>query len=457
MINAEYSNHTPQLYQKNIDQGQKATFQGHPVDRPDHTPGYLSDTLKEINEGTIDTLPAAKGKRSVKSLSPKRQFYTMLLDRCLSCDLMGLDDQHKQKKVVASRKLIEEAVNNLFQLLKKTEGLPTNSGPNGFDHLLGQLAKSPSGEKLYRKAVAGNMSGIEYLLRSAGVNINHQSKKSGNTPLIAAVLNHHWDMVSTLIEAGAAASATNKTGQHVLQLLFKYRLDKIDDVQHQDLIIKILAKQKDNKKIKLSDGDISLSVYAFRQAATIGHLPLLNKLLYRTPNTMDELKRNGEAKEVLILLATSHANLSQVVKHLLDVKDRNGCRVFNPDCRGRSGRTLLMIAAKYRKCETMRVLLEDSTVVAKINEGILINGKKWTAYTYAHSQGSMNMMQQLANKGAEKIKAPRQPGSDSYPTSGSLSYNSSPFYNHYSYHDYGDCGGSGSYCGGSGGDSCGGF
>ena len=169
---------------------------------------------------------------------------------------------------------------------------------------------------------------------------------------------------------------------------------------------------------------------------------------------MDELKRNGEAKEVLILLATSHANLSQTVKHLLDVKDRNGCRVFNPDCRGRSGRTLLMIAAKYRKCETMRVLLEDPTVVAKINDSILINGREWTAYTYAQSQGSMNMMQQLVNKGAEKINAPRQPRSDSYPTSGSRSYSSSIFSNNYGYYEssYGDCGGSSSNCGGYGGD-----
>ena len=454
MINAEYSNHHTQFYQENTGHGQKVTFQGVSVDRPDHTPGYLSDPLKKINEGTIDTLPAAKGKRSVKSLSRKRQFYTILLDRCLSSDPMDLDDRHKQKKVVASKKLIEEAVNNFFQSLKKAEGLPANSGPNEFDQLLRQLANSPSGEKLYRKAVAGNLGGIEYLLRNAGVNINYQSKKSGNTPLIAAVLNHHWDMASTLIEAGAAASATNKTGQHVLQLLFKYRLDKIDDKQHQDLILKILARQKDNKKIELSGGEISLSVYAFRQAATIGHLPLLNKLLFNTPKTMDELKRNGEAKEVLILLATSHANLSQVVKHLLEVKDCKGCRVFNPDCRGRSGRTLLMMAAKYRKCETMRVLLEDSTVVAKINDGILINGRKWTAYTYAQLQGSMNMMQQLVNKGAEKINAPRQPDSDSYPTSGRRSYNYSTFSNHYSYYDssYGDCGGSDSNCGGYGGD-----
>lgn len=454
MINAEYSNPHHQLYQENTNHGQKVNFQGLLVDRHDHTPGYLSDTLKEINEGTIDTLPAAKGKRSVKSLSRKQQFYTKLLDHCLSSDPMGLDDQHKKKKVVASRKLIEEAVNNLFQSLKKAEALPANSEPDEYDHLLSKLAKSPSGEKLYRKAVAGNLGGIENLLRSAGVNINHQSKKSGNTPLIAAVLNHHWDMASTLIEAGAEASATNKIGQHALQLLFKYRLDKTDDKQHQDLIIKILVKQKDNKKIKLSEGEIPLSVYAFRQAATIGHLPLLNKLLYRTPNTMDELKRNGEAKEVLILLATSHANLSQTVKHLLDVKDRNGCRVFNPDCRGRSGRTLLMIAAKYRKCETMRVLLEDPTVVAKINDSILINGREWTAYTYAQSQGSMNMMQQLVNKGAEKINAPRQPRSDSYPTSGSRSYSSSIFSNNYGYYEssYGDCGGSSSNCGGYGGD-----
>lgn len=460
MITAEYSNHHPQFYQKNIDHGQKATFQGLPVDRPDLTPGYLSDTLKGINDGTIDTLPAAKGKRSVKSLSRKQQFYTMLLDRCLSSDPMGVDDRHKQKKVVASRKLIEEAVNNFFQSLKKAEGLPANSGPDKFDQLLSQLANSPSGERLYRKAVAANLVGIEYILRNAGVNINHQSKKSGNTPLIAAVLNHHWDMASTLIEAGAEASTTDKIGQHVLQLLFKYwSSDKIDDTQHKDLIMKILTNQKDNKKIKLPGGDKSLSVYAFSQAASIGHTVFLNTLLLKTPNTMDDLKDNGEAKEVLILLATSHQNLSHVVKFLLSVKDHRGRQVFNPNCKGRSGRTLLMMAAKYRKNETMKVLLQDPTAVATINEGLLINGRKWTAYTYAQWEGSTNIMQQLVNKGAERINAPRPIGSDSYPNSGKRSYNSSPYSTNYTYYDsyYGDCGGSGSNCGNFGGDCGGGF
>ena len=113
-----------------------------------------------------------------------------------------------------------------------------------------------------------------------------------------------------------------------------------------------------------------------------------------------------------------------------------------------------MIAAKHRKCETMRVLLEDSTVVANIDEGLLINGRKWTAYTYAQSYGSMNMMQQLVNKGAKEINAPQQPTSDSYPTSGRRSYNSPPFSNHYSYYDssYGDCGSSNNNCGGYGAD-----
>ena len=459
MINAEFTNHHPQFYRESAGQppGKKLAHQGRSIDLPDYTTGHLSDTLEEKKEGAIDTLPAVKGKRSVKPVSREIEFYRKLLEYCLPVDKMGLGGRQRGKEVSASKDLIRDAVSKFFQSLKKAEGLSANSGSVEGDQLLTQLAKSPSGERLYRKAAAKNLGRIECVLRSAGVDINHQSKKSGGTPLIAAVLNHHWDMMYTLVESGAVASVSNKSDQHVLKLIFDYRSKKkIDDKQCQDLVLKVLTEQKDNEKIKQSGGEITLSVYAFRQAVMTGDTLFLGKLLFKTPNTMQELMKNREAQEVLTLLVTCPDNLSHVVKYLLDVKDRWGNQVFNPDYKGRSGKYPLMMAAKYGKCETMKVLLNDPTVIATINDPKMVNGRKWTAYTFAHSRGSRNMMEQLASKGAIRLPAP-PPLPHSGPTSGSR-YSSSPLSNDSIYYGYGD-GGCGSYscvCGGSSND-CGGF
>lgn len=69
---------------------------------------------------------------------------------------------------------------------------------------------------------------------------------------------------------------------------------------------------------------------------------------------------------MLRLLVTSSDNLSSVIKHHLQVTDRYGKQVFNPEFTSR-GDTALMLAAGCRKYYTMEVLLDDPAVVCSIN------------------------------------------------------------------------------------------
>ncbi|WP_257266138.1 ankyrin repeat domain-containing protein [Endozoicomonas sp. ONNA2] len=81
--------------------------------------------------------------------------------------------------------------------------------------LLQQFVRTKSGKRLYRKAVANNLVALERLLREAGVNINHQSSKSGNTPIMAAARSGHWAMVSLLLGEEASVNIQNKSNYHL--------------------------------------------------------------------------------------------------------------------------------------------------------------------------------------------------------------------------------------------------
>lgn len=276
--------------------------------------------------------------------------------------------------------------------------------------LLEQFAKSPYGERLYRKSAAENLVAIESSLRTAGVNIDHQSRKSGNSPLIAAVLGCHWDMASTLINSGAKANTSNKTGQHVLRLLFQAKPSKmIDDNQRNELIVQVLKQQGDNRTIELPSGAMHLSVYAVKQAALSRNIPLLGRILYETPLITNELGQNMQAQEILRSLVTSSENLSEVVEYLLKVKTSSDIKVFNPDFSTINGDTPLMLAAKCRKYVTMKVLLDDPVVVANINKTRTDLQINWSAYTYVHRNNNFEMLALLQEKGAKRYLAPALP------------------------------------------------
>lgn len=361
----------------------------------------LPDVLLEKKAGT--TLLTAKSKGSIKPVSLQKRFFTMLCNHCLPVDEAKQDARPRQKAL----KHTKEAVNQFFKTLKKTPGKSTDFGDASLtDELLNLFAQSPFGERSFRKSVAENQVGIESLLRNAGVNIDHQSKKSGNSPLIAAALGCHWNMVSTLIDAGARANVLNKRYQHVLQLIFQAMSDKtIDKNQHDQLIMKILQQQGDSKITVWPNRTISLSIFAVREAALRANILMLDRLLREIPLLIDALKQNMEAQEVLRLLVTSSDNLSPVIRHLLKVKDRYGKQVFYLAFTS-MGDTPLMLAAGCRKYYTMKFLLDYPEVVRSINHYKIHQGRRWSAFTYLHQQNNFEMMGLLVSKGAKRYEAP---------------------------------------------------
>lgn len=413
-------------------------------------------SVNKLNDSSVDL----KGKISVKSMSEGKVFCEMLIKECCPVTTEASQQTRQEKSVLKQyKKLIEQSVNQYVKTLKLAKCLSTKElNEQRWLELLDGFVKSPQGERLYRKAVASNMAGIEKLLRGAGVNIDHQSSKSGNTPLIAAALNNHWDMVLTLIDSGARADILNKDKQHFLGLIFEASSKKkIDNDQLSNYVVKIL-KQHGGKTITVVDKDQSISGYAAKLAALRGDIDFLKLLVNEVPRLGRDLELHHDGREILFLLVTSDENLSEVVRYILQAKYSNGTSVFNPYFETARGDTALMLAAKYRKFYTMQALLEDSNVRRDINHTRYYGRWMWSAYTYAHSQNNGRMMRLLLNMGASKYPAPPPPPpspSQLSSASGS-SYYRTYGYGSYAFPDSCDYSGGGCSSSGDGGGGCGG-
>lgn len=416
--------------------------------------------VNKLNDSSVDF----KGK-NVKSMSEGKAFCEMLIKECCPITTEASQQTRQEKSVLKQhKKLIEPSVNQYVKTLKLAKCLSTRElNEQRWLELLAGFVKSPQGERLYRKAVASNMAGIEKLLRGAGVNIDHRSSKSGNTPLIAAALNNHWDMVLTLIDAGARPDMLNKDYQDILELIFEASSKKkIDNDQRNNYVVKIL-KQHGGKTITVVDQDQSISGYAAKLAALRGDINFLKLLVNEVPRLGRDLESHHDGREILFLLVTSDENLSGVVRCILQAKYSDGTSVFNPYFETKQGDTPLMLAAKYRKFYTMQALLEDPNIRQDIDHTRYYGRRKWSAYTYAHSQNNRRMMRLLLDKGAsDKYLAPPPPSpSQLSSANGSSYYRSTYGYNSYAFPDSCDYSGGGfssSGCdgGGFGGGDCGG-
>ena len=412
-------------------------------------------SVNKLNDSSADF----KGK-NVKPMSEGKAFCEMLIKECCPITTEASQQTRQEKSVLKQyKKLIEQSVNQYVKTLKLAKCLSSKElREQTWLELLDGFVKSPQGERLYRKAVASNMAGIEKLLRGAGVNIDHQSSKSGNTPLIAAALNNHWDMVLTLIDAGARPDMLNKDEQHILGLIFEASSKKkIDNDQRNNYVVKIL-KQHGGKTITVVDKAQSISGYAAKLAALRGDVNLLQLLVNEVPRFGRDLELHHDGQKILVLLVTSDENLSKVVRYILQAKYSNGTSVFNPYFKTTRGDTPLMLAAKYRKLYTMQALLEDPNVRKDIDLTRRYGGREWSAYTYAHSQNNVRMMRLLLNKGASnKYLAPPPPSpSQLSSASGSSYYRSTYGYNSYAFPDSCDYSGGGCSSSGGGGGGCGG-
>ncbi|WP_257296510.1 ankyrin repeat domain-containing protein [Endozoicomonas sp. YOMI1] len=314
------------------------------------------------------------------------------------------------------------------------------------EQLLNWFAQSEPGRRLYRKAVANNLVAVERLLRGAGVDINHQSTKSGNTPIMAAALANHWTMVSLLLDANASVDKQDESGLHLLDLIFCARRNyRITGEQQHTLTLKALQNQPD-AQIKVAQGSTTklLSLHAFQHAVKRNCFLLCNALLQENAPLVSALKQYQTGSQLIMNVVSDYRDLATATTYLLNLKDSKGQRLFNLNCKTQYGETLLILAAQKGNTNTMRALLKAPGGGQNINDSVVTKGLspiRWTAYTYAHyySKRYKNgfILKELRMYGAEPKPASyvlKRPDSD-YGYSGSF-------------------GSFGSYGGGGGSDCC---
>lgn len=325
--------------------------------------------------------------------------------------------------------LVKDALNDFFK--NSTHDFspvsPVSDQLQRAEQLLQRFAQTKSGQRLYRKAVANNMVALESLLRGAGVDINHQSPKSGNTPIMAAALANRWTMVSLLLDAKASVHQQNKSDYHLLELIFNAWLGyKITDEQQQTFTLKALRNQPE-AQIKLTQNGQTklLAVYAFQYAVMRKCWSFCNALLKENPLLVSVLKQYQTGSKLIMDVVTNYRDPAAATTYLVNLKDANGRALFNLNCKNLMGETLLMLAIKKGNTHTVNSLLNAPDILRNINDSVVCLSERpthWTAYTYAHYYSeyyqNRHILRELMMHGAEHRPASRvkkrEPDSSSY-------------------------------------------
>nr|WP_286198339.1 hypothetical protein [Salinisphaera sp. G21_0] len=226
-------------------------------------------------------------------------------------------------------------------------------------------------------------------MRKAGVDINHQSLKSGNTPIMAAARENHWEMVSLLLSKKVRVDTHNKSDYHLLEMIFCARINKkITDKQQHDLTLKVLKSQPD-ARIKVAQGkeEKLLALYAFQYAISEKNFPLCNALLEQNASLVTALQQEPIRSKIIMDVVTDYYDRPLTTTYLVNLKNSKGQPLLNLNCKTFYGETLLMLALKNGKNNTVRSLLNTPGGVQNINETVFFRSRKpnlWSAYTYAH-------------------------------------------------------------------------
>ncbi|WP_422139656.1 ankyrin repeat domain-containing protein [Endozoicomonas sp. ALC020] len=365
-----------------------------------------------------DRVQQTGGRKGSHNDKAKALLETILLQKALSPEIKPDGGSGKSPGFFMRRKLnglVTKAVDNFFK--KSTHNFSpaslVSSQAQQVEQLLQSFARTESGQRLYRKAVANNLVVLESLLRKAGVDINHQSPKSGDTPIIAAAKANHWSMVSLLLEEKATVHQQNKSDFHLLMLIFSAWGDyKITDQQQRELTLKALENQPE-AQIKLANGQTKLlAVYAF-QHAVLRNCQLFCNQLLKNSHLVSALKQEQIGSKLMIDVVMNYRDPAAATKYLVNLKDSAGRRLFDLNCKTQSGKTLLILAAKKGNTHTMETLLNTPGAVENINAytttSLPCPPSRWTAYTYAHyySEAHQNryILEKLVKRGAWRVPA----------------------------------------------------
>lgn len=312
---------------------------------------------------------------------------------------------------VATKRLINEAVNRFFKTVD-LDGVRPEHSANKASPLLNEFTKSEAGERLYRKAVAANLVQLERFVRIAGVNINNKCPKTGNTPLLTAVLYHRWEMVATLLKAGASATVKNRHGNHLVVMLFqKWFEERLSVAVHIGLIINMLSTQSRHQILK-RDLFEPLGAFTFTMSAYCGNVQLCRAILQAFPDLADDFRHNQVIDKTLMNVVSGSTHISsvpallRVVRYLVTLEDQKGNRLVNVKTTTRDGETFLMRAVLKGDYSIVAELLDDPGIRGTINAQTF-SEQKWTAYTYAHQKKKSDIMRLLVRNGALECKAPK--------------------------------------------------
>lgn len=316
----------------------------------------------------------------------------------------------------AAKKWINKAVNTFFKTAD-LDGVRSDHPVDRASPLLSEFTQSKAGTWLHRKAVAKNLVQLESFVRKAGVNINHQCPKDGNTPLLTAVWHNRWEMAGSLLKAGASATVKNHHGNHLVSMLFqKWFEEKLPAAVHIDLIINMLTTQS-RHQIEKRDLLEPLGAYTFAMSAYCGNVRLCKAILQKFPDLARDFRGNRVIDKTLMNVVSGSTHISsvpallRVIRYLLTVADEQGKRLVDMSTKTSNGETFLIRAVLKGKYSIVEELLDDPAVRSTINEQTM-SKQKWTAYTYAHQKKKSDIMRLLVRHGADKCKVPKSSSAD---------------------------------------------
>lgn len=310
------------------------------------------------------------------------------------------------EEVALSKRLVRRAVNDYFGSLPWQITLLPDSEPCERTFLLPtMLAASASGSRLHRKAASNNLRELEAVIRHAGADINCQSSKSGNTPLLWAAINRHWVLALTLLEAGACVHLRGHRGQHFLQQVFiASRAKEIPTAQYRLLIYNVLLRQAE---LKLFTGQREETVFAYvwKHIVALADVSLFDYLIKSMPFATDQLKNHQIGEKMMGAIIAGPSDQPEVISCLMGLSGNAGNQLVDMNHTLDNGDTFLMLAVQCHKRQTVRVLLEDPLVVKNINYVNERRGFNCCAYALACRDLSFTLMRMLEEKGATRLQS----------------------------------------------------
>lgn len=239
---------------------------------------------------------------------------------------------------------------------------------------------------------------IAYLLRQPGLNVN-RANEDGQTPLILAALNRHWDVAKRLIDRGCDIQATDSLGKTVfdwlalqgeprpLDSLLKRADEAISDTQRTQWMNRALRQAQRINRI--SNQSTLYKQNRLWNACVSGSLTELVTSYQAYPCLTD--LRSAELSPLALSAGNGHLDQARLLLTL-------GAPI---DQAGRSGITPLMLAAYCGREEMVQLLLRAGAGVERKNH----QGR--TALILAAQSGQAGAVEILLKANANPNEADR--------------------------------------------------